>query len=190
MDPSVTRLIARWQDGDSEAETELFTAIYAELHSIAGIAMQGERPDHTFQPTALVHEAYMRLHASSTEITDRQHLLALASRVMRRFLIDHARSRARVKRGGGLSPVTLDTDLVEAASPPLDLEVFERALSRLERLDPRKAEIIQYRYFSSLTNDEIAALHGVSVRTVKRDLQFARAFMQREIEGDGPPGAA
>lgn len=182
---SITRLIARWQEGDSEAEAELFTAIYDELRSIAGVAMRGERPDHTFQPTALVHEAFLRLSASSPEVTDRQHLLALAARVMRRFLIDYARSRARVKRGGELKQVTLDTELVEAAASPLDLGAFDAALSHLERIDPRKAEVIQYRYFANLTNDEIASLIGVSVRTVKRDLQFARAFMQRELEEDG-----
>ena len=180
---AVTTLVARWQGGDASAEEALFAAIYDELRAVATQLMQAERSSHTLQPTALVHEAYLRLQVADLEVNDRVHLLALAARVMRRFLIDHARSRRRHKRGGGLGHVTLDAEQAGAATEPLDLVEFDSALSRLEDLHPRMAEFVQLRYFAGLANNEIAELAGVSTRTVKRDLQMGRAWIRAELGG-------
>jgi RNA polymerase sigma factor (TIGR02999 family) len=182
-DPPVTLLLKRWRAGDHTAEDTLFAAIYDDLRRVAHGLMRNERADHTLEPTALVNEAYLRLKQGSRDYSDRTHFLAVAARVMRRFLVDHARGRARVKRGGGRQ-VTLDSGLVAAPGQALDILSFERVLQRLEKIDRRKAEFIQLRYFGGLSNERIAETAGVSVRTVKRDLQFARAFLSAELEAD------
>jgi len=179
----ITGLVKDWQAGDRAAEDALFSRIYDELHGVADHLLRGEAAGHTLQPTALVHEAYLRLGASSTlDIADRRHLLALSARVMRQVLIDWARSRGRAKRGGGAAHVTLDPRLASARSAPLDLVAFETALSRLEELDPQKAEEMQLRYFAGLTVPEIATLTGRSESTVKRGLRWARAWLMSELE--------
>ena len=181
----VTQLLQRWRAGDTSVEDALFAAIYEDLRRIARRLMRGERSNHTLEPTALVNEAYLRLKQGSGEYVDRAHFLAVAARVMRRFLVDHSRSRGRQKRAGGRQ-VTLDPRLVAGPGTTLDFLAFERALQRLEALDARKAEFVQLRYFAGLDNGSIAAMSGVSVRTVKRELQFARAFLTSEIEGEAP----
>jgi RNA polymerase sigma factor (TIGR02999 family) len=117
---------------------------------------------------------------------DRTHFLSVAARVMRRFLVDHARGRARLKRGGAGQRITLDPALLRAGDAPLDILAFDRALSRLEALDARKAEFVQLRHLAGLGVDEIAVMAGLSTRTVKRELQFARAFLRSEIESRAP----
>ncbi|MDH3269907.1 MAG: ECF-type sigma factor [Gemmatimonadota bacterium] len=181
---AVTTLVARWQGGDASAEEALFSAIYDELRTVATQLMQAERSSHTLQPTALVHEAYLRLNAAELEVMDRVHLLALAARVMRRFLVDHARARGRGKRGGGARHITLDAEHASASAEPLDLAAFDAVLTRLEALDTRMAEFVQLRYFAGLTNDEIAQVAGVSTRTVKRQLHMARAWIKKELEAE------
>jgi RNA polymerase sigma factor (TIGR02999 family) len=182
----VTTLLRRWSAGDRSVEDALFAAIYGDLRRIASRIMRREQSGHTLQPTALVNEAYLRLEQSDVDFGDRTHFLSVAARVMRRFLVDHARGRARLKRGGAGERVTLDPALMRASDEPLDILAFDRALSRLEALDARKAEFVQLRHLAGLGLDEIADMAGVSTRTVKRELQFARAFLRSELEGAAP----
>lgn len=144
--------------------------------------MGPERRDHTLQPTELVNEAYLRLCPGAGAWNDRVHFLAVAARVMRHVLVDHARARASRKRSGAGRPVTLNEAVMPAASPSIDLQVLSDALDRLEAHDERKARFVEMRYLAGLTNDEIAQVAGVSARTVKRELQFGRAWLRREIE--------
>jgi RNA polymerase sigma factor (TIGR02999 family) len=167
-------------------EDALFAAIYEDLHRIARRLMRGEQEGHTLQATALVNEAYLRLEQSDVDFGDRTHFLSVAARVMRRFLVDHARGRGRMKRGGAGERITLDPAALRARDAPLDILAFDRALSRLEGLDARKAEFVQLRHLAGLGLDEIAGMAGVSTRTVKRELQFARAFLRSEIEAQAP----
>lgn len=176
----ITLLLKRWASGEPDVEDDLFRAIYDDLQRIARRLMRSERPDHTIQPTALVNESYLRLKGSDVDYSDRHHFLAVATRAMRRFLVDHARARNRLKRAG--ARITLDNARSIAPQEPLDLVVFDRALERLEAMDARKAELVQLRHLAGLSIPEIANIAGVSERTVKRDLKFARAFLRAEIE--------
>jgi RNA polymerase sigma factor (TIGR02999 family) len=185
-DPApVTLLLRRWSGGDRTVEDELFDAIYGELRLVARRLMRNERPDHTLEPTALVNEAYVRLVQGDTDFDDRQHFLAVAARVMRRFLIDYARGRGRLKRAGGRR-VTLDPRLIEASAMPIDVVAFDDALRKLEAEDDRKAEFVLLRHLAGMSNEQIAERAGVSARTVKRDLKYARAFLRAEIEEATP----
>jgi len=177
----IVDLVQAWQRGSKEAEDELFRLVYAELRAIAERLMRNESEGHTLQPTALVHEAYLRLGASQLAIRDREHLLALSARVMRRTLVDWARSRGRAKRGGGSVRVTLDDDQAVAAAAPLDLIALETALSQLEALDARKADFVQLRHFAGLSSDQIGRLREVSASTVKRELRFAQAWIREHV---------
>lgn len=178
----VTLLLRRWRAGDAAAERQLFDALHAELKRMAGRLMRGERGEHTLQPTALVNEAYLRLAPADIDWEDRTHFLAVAARVMRRVLVDHARARARDKRGPGARRVTLDPDAVPSPDGAVDFLAVDRALDRLEASDARKAKFLEMRYLAGLSNREIAAAAGVSERTVKRDLQFGRAWLRSELE--------
>lgn len=178
----ITLLLDRWREGDRSVERQLFDAIYGELRGLAGRLMRPERRDHTLQPTALVHEACLRLLPTTPDLRDRVHFFAVAARVMRRVLIDYARARGRAKRAGAGQHVTLSEDVMHAGSGEIDLGVFDRALDRLESLDERKARFVEMKYLAGLSNGEIAEAVGVSERTVKRELQFGRAWLRREIE--------
>ncbi|MFV8818761.1 sigma-70 family RNA polymerase sigma factor [Haliea sp. E17] len=182
MSEQFTRLLNNWKNGDSNSMDQLGEVIYAELRRLAAISMRAERPDHTLQPTALVNEAFLRLHVAEVEFSDRRHFYALASRMMRRVLVDHARGARRDKRGGGALHVTLREGLVDAALDDSRLLELDDALSRLSRHDPRKAEIIELQYFAGLTAQEIAEAYGLSSRTVERDARFARAWLGRELD--------
>lgn len=179
---AVTLLLRRWSAGDDAVEDDLFRAIYAELEAIATRLLQRERPGHSLQPPSVVSEAYLRLKGSDCDYSDRTHFFAVATRVMRRLLIDHARGRGRAKRGGGHRAVTLLTDLHAAAPAPMDVEALEDALACLEAHDARKAEMVQMRHLAGMSNEEIAQATGFSVRTVKRDLRFAKAFVRKVLE--------
>ncbi|MCA9737246.1 MAG: sigma-70 family RNA polymerase sigma factor [Gemmatimonadetes bacterium] len=182
-DADITALMEQWRAGDPMAEEAVFRGLYGELREIADRLLRGEAAGHTLQPTALVHEAYLRLGVSdSLPVNDRRHLLALSARVMRQVLIDSARRRRRAKRGGSARWVTLDPRWAGASSEPLDVEAFEEALVRLEALDPRKAELLQLRHLAGLPLVEIAELTGLSSSTVKRDLRWARAWIMTELE--------
>lgn len=173
---------------DGSAAAELFTLVYDELRRLAASALRRERSDHTLQPTALVHEAFVRLAgAAGTPWNDRAHFTAVAARAMRRVLVDHARGRRALKRGKGDVLVSLDGIDVPAASASVDLVVLDAILQRLSDLDSRQARIVELRYFGGLSVDETAALLDISSRTVKREWQMARAWLEREL-GRGTAG--
>lgn len=181
-DTPIAPLLHQWKDGDRAAEARLFDLLYAELRRVAAQLMAAERLDHTLQPTALVNEAYLRLAPAEIDWRDRAHFLAIAARVMRRVLVDHARARARDKRGGGAPHVTLEEDAMPAGAATLDFMAVNRALDRLEALDERTARFVEMKYLAGLSNREIAEAAGVSERTVKRELRLGRAWLRKEID--------
>ncbi len=182
----VTRLLLQWQQGDLDALDRLMPLVYDELHRIAARLMRSERPDHTLQATALVHEAYARLVDSDASASDRVHFMSLAARIMRRILVDHARGRGRAKRGGGQLVVTLSE--VEAVAPGAAdrLVDIDEALERLKALDARKHHAVEMSVFGGMTHAEIASVLGVSVPTVERDVRMARAWLRSELGGSAP----
>ncbi len=180
---AVTQLLARAAEGDSGAVTSLFDLLYRELRGLAVSAMRSERGNHTLQPTALVHEAFMRLADDTAAIENRRHFFGVAASAMRRILVEHARARHAAKRGGHAPRVSIDDVSVAApaALDPVDLESLDAALTELARLDPRQARVVELRYFAGLTVEEAADVLGASPRTVKRDWQMARAWLRREM---------
>lgn len=180
----VTRLLQRWRSGSDEALEQLVPLVYDELRRIAQSHMRGERRNHTLQPTALVNQAYERLLGLEVDWSDRAHFLNMASRTMRRVLVDHARARRREKRGGDRQQVTLDDGIFgsgsEAAGGP-DLLELDDALHRLAELDARKANILQAHYFGGLGYRELAETYSISEATVHRELRLARAWLGREL---------
>jgi len=177
----VTRLLQQWRGGNREALDQLMPVVYEELRRLAARCLHSERPGHTLRATALVHEAYLRLMDADIGWQDRAHFYAVASRVLRRILVEYARTRGRQKRGGGEEMVPLDEAVVvgpEAASTVLDLD---EALQRLAALDPRKSEIVQLLFFGGMTYDETAAALEISPATVHRELTLAKAWLHREL---------
>ena len=167
------------------ADGELFPEIYGELRRVAGRFLQRERRNHTLQPTALVHEAWLRMQKEhGAHWAGRTHGLALGAMAMRRLLVDHGRHQKREKRGGGAQPVALD-NLIEAAAtgevPVEDLLTLENALTRLEAIDPRAAQVVSLRFFAGMTTPEVAEHLELSVRTVEGDWALARAWLMREL---------
>jgi RNA polymerase sigma factor (TIGR02999 family) len=179
----VTRLLHRWRDGDATALDELTPLLYDELRRLASGQLRGERRDHTLQATEVVHEAFVRLVGADVPWQDRAHFLAVAASTMRRLLVDHARGRARQKRGSGLARVTLQPD--DAVVEPAGAEILtlDHALSALARQDERAASVVELHHFGGLTYDEVALVLGVSPATVKRDLRIARVWLRREMTG-------
>jgi RNA polymerase sigma factor (TIGR02999 family) len=180
----VTSLLRDMQGGDSAAVDRLVPIVYRELRKIAGALMKHERPDHTLQPTAVVHEALMRLmDGEPVSFESRAHFFAIAARIMRRLLVDHARRRVAGKRGGEeLEQVELDDGLVLSVEQSSDVLALHDALDRLERLDERQARIVEMHYFAGNSIDEIAAIVGVSERTVRRELQTARLYLRQQLK--------
>ncbi|MBD3334679.1 MAG: RNA polymerase subunit sigma [Candidatus Eisenbacteria bacterium] len=180
----VTRILARVCDGDRGAVDELFPLVYSELRGLAAAYMRSERPGHTLQPTALTHEAYLRLtREQPAGPADRAHFFALAARAMRRILVEHARARKRHKRGGGWARITLTPSVAAAEAPEIDLLALDGALTKLQENDSRKAQVVELLYFGGLTAREAAEVLGVTSRTVERDWQFSRLWLLREILG-------
>lgn len=179
----ITRLLAAVKRGDPEAESNLIALVYDEFRALARRYMRQERPDHTLQPTALVHEAYVRLvRNQSPDWHDRTHFFAAASLIMRRILVDHARRRAAARRNAGTPLVELD-DFMASTSPRIDhLLILDQALTRLAAWDARRARLVELLYFGGLTEDEAGEVLGVSVRTVKRDWSAARAWLQGQLK--------
>lgn len=178
---TVTALLAAARQGDQLALERLARLVHAELHRIAERHMRQEREEHTLQPTVLVHEAFLRLTGkSAADFDDRIHFFRAASQVMRRVLVDHARARQAAKRGRGLR-VTLDEQAIERPGPDIDLLVLDEALTRLAEAEPRWAQVVELRFFTGLDIPETAATLGISPATVKRDWQFARAWLAREL---------
>ncbi len=179
----VTRLLSALQDGQTGAADQLVPLVYAELHDLAVHYMRGERADHTLQPTALVHEAYMRLvDQRNASWKNRSHFFGIAAQAMRRILVDHARRKRATKREGG-DRVTLDESVAEAPQRSVDLIALDDALLKLAALDPRQARVVELRFFGGLDIEQTAESLGISPATVKRDWTFARAFLQREMDG-------
>jgi len=179
QEPDVTQILHRWQDGDEAALDELLRAIYPELRRVAARQLRGERAGHSLQPTAVAHDVYMRL-VDQRRVTwqNRAHFLAIAARLTRRVLVDHARRRAAWKRGLGARHVPLDEiDVAAPASPETDLVALDDALRRLAALDPRQARVVELRFFGGLSIEDTAGVLGVSIATVKRDWITARLWL-------------
>ncbi len=180
----VTRILRESQDGRRGAADELATLLYEELRALAQHEMASERRGHTLQPTALVHEAYLRLMGGAAPtFENRAHFFAVAATAIRRVLVDHARGRARIKRGG--DEVQLPLDELDPAAPLPEAELLELdlALERLAALDPFKARIVELRFFAGMTVEELARLLGTSESSVQRDWRLARAWLRGELNG-------
>ena len=182
--PNLTVLLRAWRQGDRAAFDEIAPIIYGELKRLAAFHLRGERPGHTFAPTDLISEAYLRLaKGTQLEFNDRAHFFAIASRNMRQILVDHARKRGAEKRGAGERPVELDETRI-ATDRPWELVALDDALEELAKFDERKARVVELHYFGGLTQDEIAAVCEVHVNTVSRDLRFSEAWLRRQLRGD------
>lgn len=182
----ITILLRRAADGDAAAEERLLTELHGQLRQLAGRQLRGERRDHTLQPTALVHEAYLRLlHGSRHEWQDRVHFFATASTVMRRILVDHARRRTAGKRGGGAAHEEVQEWSVAVNHRPERIIAIDQALSALAEEAPRAARIVELRFFGGLTTEETGAALGLSERTVKREWRDAKARLYALLKADG-----
>jgi RNA polymerase sigma factor (TIGR02999 family) len=178
----VTLLLHQWRDGDASALEKLTPIVYQELLRIARRQLRGERSDHTLAPTALVHEAWMRmLNQNRADWRDRTHFYALASRFMRRILVDYSRNHRAQKRGGAVMKVSLDDGLEVGQKPDASVIALDDALTALSAFDERKAKVIELRFFGGLTIDEIAKHLEVSIATVGRELRMAQAWLHREM---------
>jgi RNA polymerase sigma factor (TIGR02999 family) len=181
----VTDLLHRWQGGDAQALDQLTPLVYRELHRIAGRHIAGEHPGQTLQATALVHEAFLKLvDQRRVDWQNRAHFFNLAATLMRRILVDHARSTHRLKRGADVPRVSLDerTAAGEASAPDLaDILTLDRALEDLQALDPRQCQIVELRFFGGLTVEEIAGAMSISTGTVKREWTIARAWLYQRL---------
>jgi RNA polymerase sigma-70 factor (ECF subfamily) len=183
----VTALLAAWSGGDAAALERLLPIVYAELKSIARQVFRRERGDHTLQPTAVVHEAFLKLAGGApVSFRDRAHFFAVASQAMRQVLVDHARARLADKRGGGATRMELGDSAVDRSSGAAgaglaDVLAVDQALERLTAVDPDLARIVTLRFFGGLTVEEAAEVVGVSAPTVKRDWRLAKAFLAREL---------
>lgn len=167
--------------GGGDTDT-LLHSVYDELRRLAAYQLNRERPDHTLQATALVHEAYLRLAAQDkSKWSGRVHFISMASQMMRRVLVDYAREHLREKRGGGLENLSLSEAAELVGGRSVELLDLDRALGRLAEVDPRKAKLVELRYFGGLTTEEAAESIGISVATAERDWKFSRAFLIREL---------
>jgi len=187
---TVTQLLARWSSGDQKAAERVLPLVYEELRRIAARQLRQERGDHTLQATAIVHEAYLRLtEQAGLEWPSRAHFFAFAAHLIRRILVDYARHRNRAKRGGPAEKITLVevADLALEKSP--DLVALDEALSGLEKIDPRKATVVELKFFGGLTLEEISAQLGISTETVSREWRRARAWLYSALQTDAANGA-
>jgi RNA polymerase sigma-70 factor, ECF subfamily len=179
----VTQLLQAWGRGEEAALDRLLPLVYRDLHLRARRCMAGERVEHSLQTTALIHEAYLRLVGPSPVAWEsRGHFFAVAARVMRRILVDHARARRSLKRGGEGRPVTLDEQLVVAGGPDRDLVSLDDALQALATFDERKARVVEMRFFGGLSVEETAEVLKVSPQTVLRDWKLAKVWLLREMK--------
>jgi RNA polymerase sigma-70 factor (ECF subfamily) len=184
----VTGLLLKWGQGNESALERLIPLVYDELHRIARKHIGHEAIGHSLQPTALVNEAYLRLVAAQNVAwQDRTHFLAVSARIMRRILVDHARSRKYQKRGGGAARVTFDEALMVSDEPTQDLVALDDALEALATFDERKSRVIELRFFGGLSVEETASVLEVSPDTVMRDWRLAKAWLRREMGGESIP---
>lgn len=187
----ITRILKSIEQGNSQATHELVPLVYDELRRLAAHQMAAESPDHTLQPTALVHEAWMRLVGDGQpQFQNRAHFFKAAAEAMRRILIEHARSKNALKRGAGVEHVELDGVDVAVKADATTLLLINDALEKLAREDPAPAELVKLRFFTGLTNQQAAETLGISERTAKRDWEFARAWLYDELRREAAPGTA
>jgi RNA polymerase sigma factor (TIGR02999 family) len=180
----VTRLLKEWGSGSKEALDELMPVVYQQLRKLASICLRSEKPDHTLRATALVHEAYIRLVDADVAWQDRVHFFAVSARLLRRILVDHAKSSNRQKRGGGAETISLDEAIMVGPQTSGGIVALDEALQRLAVLDQRKSEIIELLCFGGLTYDEAASALKISPATIHRELKMAKAWLHRELTQD------
>jgi RNA polymerase sigma factor (TIGR02999 family) len=185
----ITLLLARMKEGSPDAESRLISLVYTELRRIAARYMRNERSDHSLQPTALVHEAYLRLRKmNAIDWQSRSHFLAVSAHTMRQILVDHARVKHAGKRGADWNKVSFDVgELLAATEPNVNIVELDQALGRLEAFDERQAKVVELRFFGGLNEDEISAELGISERTVKRDWRIAKAWLYNELSKNAKP---
>jgi RNA polymerase sigma factor (TIGR02999 family) len=178
-----TLLLRRWQEGDEQASEQVLLTVYREMRSLASRYLRSESREHTLQPTALVHELYVNLLASEpVDFTDRSHFLALCARKLRHILVDYARQKHSQRRGGDVIKLSLEDWDAAGIPEPENLLDLDRALSGLEKEDPRSCQVVELRFFGGLAEDEIAAALNISLATVKRDWTFARAWLLAQLK--------
>lgn len=177
----ITELLHAWREGDEGARDAVMAAVYDQLRLLAGRCLSGEKPGQTLQATAIVHEAYLRLVKSDVSWENRVHFFMLAARLMRRILVDHARTKHREKRGGGAVNLSLDEALAVSDGDPEPLLELDAALDRLGAFDPRKCQIVELFYYGGMTQEEIAAALKLSSITISRELKMARAWLHSEL---------
>jgi RNA polymerase sigma factor (TIGR02999 family) len=179
-EPNITHLLENWRNGDERALSELIPLVYDELRSVASRHMRRENPGHTLQTTALVHEVYVKMVDADVSWQNRVHFFAVAAKMVRRLLVDHAKTKRRLKRGGDAVHTSLD----QAASitpEPADLLDVHDALTRLGEFDPKKSEIIELLFFGGLTQEESSEALGMPLRTLEREVRLAKAWLYREL---------
>jgi RNA polymerase sigma-70 factor, ECF subfamily len=182
-----TQLLADLHAGNSGAAGELMEIVYPELRRLAASYLAAQRADHTLQPTALVHEAFLKLiDQTSPAYSGRAHFFAVAAKAMRHILVDHARAEHAAKRGGGWSRISLDGNLAPSGQSIVDMIALDDALSGLAALDPRQAQIVELRFFGGMTVEEVAQVLGVSRSTVEEDWRMARAWLSRRLSAERP----
>ena len=177
----VTRLLLALGNGNQAAVDELVPLVYAELRRLAAYYLKNERGGHTLQPTALVHEAFLKLVETDIQWQNRGHFFALAANLMRRILVDYARAYRAEKRGGGEEKVSLDEAFVFARERPAEMIALDEALQKLAEIDSRRSQVVELKFFGGLNNDEIAQVLGVHSNTVLRDWNLARAWLKTQI---------
>lgn len=185
MSDEITRLLHQWQTGDQQALDELMALVYRELHTLAGSYLRRERPNHTLQPTALVHEAYLRLvDENRINWQSRAHFFGVTAQVMRNILVDHARARHRDKRGGYAEKLSLDEALGVFQKQDVDVIALDDALQELAGFDPQQSRLVELRFFGGLTIEETAEVLGMSPATVKREWTLAKAWLHQQLVPD------
>lgn len=180
--PNVTALLRAWCNGDQDAQDQLFRAVYNELHHQAARYLRREHEGRSLQTTDLIHEAYLRLvHVQHLEWQNRLHFFGISAHVMRRILVDHARTRQAAKRGGSAIRLPLEEAMAVLPEQDLDFVALDEALTRLAEIDPQQCQVVELRFFSGLSVEETAKVLSASERTVKRDWKVAKAWLRREL---------
>jgi RNA polymerase sigma factor (TIGR02999 family) len=187
LSKQVSELLANWNRGDAQAREALMPLVYDELRKLAASQLRRERNDHTLQPTALVHEVYLRLaDQKNVQWQDKSHFFGVTAQLMRRILVDHARSHLADKRGSGLPKVSLNEALAMSRERPAELLALDESLTQLGVTDPQQSRIVELRVFAGLTIEQTSEVMGISPATVKRDWNLAKAWLLREIEKAEP----
>jgi RNA polymerase sigma factor (TIGR02999 family) len=177
----ITQLLVAWSHGEESALETLTPIVYGELRRLAQSYMRRERAEHTLQSTAIVHEAFIRLIDQNVEWQSRAHFFAIAARMMRRILVDHARAKSRAKRGSGMTHVDIDDQTMQSPARSVDLMALDEALEHLAKIDPQRGRIVELKYFGGLSNEESANVLGISTATVQRQWSGAKAWLYREL---------